>query len=69
MKKTNINIGTTGLQGTILFCVLLVLKVTHVVNWSWWVVFAPFWVPFAILGVFLLFVVICGLLGIVFTKK
>lgn len=35
----NNGIGFTGA----LFLVFLVLKLTHVIAWSWWWVFAPFW--------------------------
>lgn len=27
----------------VLQVVLIILKVTHTVNWSWWVVLIPFW--------------------------
>lgn len=37
----------------------VVLKLTHVINWSWWWVLAPFW------GGFLLFLVILAIAGIV----
>jgi len=30
---------------TLLF---LVLKLTHVIAWSWWWVFSPFWIPIVI---------------------
>ena len=43
-----------------LFLVFLVLKLTHVVNWSWWWVTAPLWGGF----VFWI-VVIIGILGFV----
>ena len=33
----------------ILFIVFLVLKLTNVINWSWWWVTAPLWIPIAIL--------------------
>ena len=32
-----------------LFLVFLVLKLTSVINWSWWWVTAPLWGPFAII--------------------
>ena len=32
--------------GFILFVVFLVLKLTKVVTWSWWIVTAPLWIPF-----------------------
>ena len=42
----------------ILFIVFLVLKLTNVINWSWWWVTAPLWIPSAIIiGIALLGVV------------
>jgi hypothetical protein len=32
-----------------LFLVLLVLKLTHYINWSWWLITAPLWAEFIIL--------------------
>jgi uncharacterized membrane protein len=43
-------IGVSGLLGV----AFVVLKLTHVIDWSWWWVLAPFWVPFAILAVVVL---------------
>lgn len=31
--------------GTVLFFIFLVLKLTHVIAWSWWWVTAPLWIP------------------------
>ena len=39
--------GGIGL-GTILFVVFLVLKLTEVIDWSWWWVTAPIWIPVAL---------------------
>ena len=33
---------------TVLFVVFLVLKLTHVIDWSWWWVTAPLWIPVAL---------------------
>lgn len=32
---------------TILFLIFLVLKLTNVISWSWWIVFLPlyWWIP------------------------
>ena len=30
---------------TSLLVVFVVLRLTHVVDWSWWLVLAPLWVP------------------------
>ena len=32
----------------ILLIVFIVLKLCHVINWSWWWVLAPFWIPLLI---------------------
>jgi hypothetical protein len=41
--------------GIILFIVFLVLKLTNTIDWSWWWVTSPLWIPFvaaaAILGI------------------
>lgn len=31
-----------------LFLVLLTLRLLDVIDWSWWLIFAPIWVPFTI---------------------
>lgn len=38
-SKSVITVNFTGL----LFIVFLVLKLTHVIDWSWWWVTAPLW--------------------------
>ena len=47
MKETGIGLGG------ILFVVFLILKLTGYIDWSWWWVTAPLWIPFAIAIVFL----------------
>jgi len=46
-------IGFPGL----LFITFLVLKLTHVIDWSWWWITAPLWVDAAI--VVILLIVLC----------
>ena len=36
--------GGIGFSG-ILFIVFLILKLCNVINWSWWWVTAPLWIP------------------------
>lgn len=43
-------IGLTG----VLFVVFLVLKLCHVIDWSWWWVTAPLWIPVCILILFMI---------------
>jgi hypothetical protein len=35
--------------GTILFLIFLVLKLTNYIDWSWWWVTAPLWIPAVII--------------------
>lgn len=42
-------IGVCGLLGV----VFVTLKLCGVVDWSWWWVLAPFWLPLVIVGVVL----------------
>lgn len=49
----NNNNYTSGLSfSSILFLVFLVLKLTNVIDWSWWWVTAPLWIPVIIFLVF-----------------
>ena len=50
MKETGI-----GFSG-ILFIVFLILKLTGYIDWSWWWVTAPLWIPFAIAMIYLVFI-------------
>jgi hypothetical protein len=35
--------------GTVLFLIFLVLKLTGFIAWSWWWIFAPVWIPVAVI--------------------
>jgi hypothetical protein len=51
MANTSNN-SSNGLGiGTVLFIVFLVLKLTHVIDWSWWWVTAPLWIPIVLFGI------------------
>lgn len=50
----------------ILFIVFLVLKLTNVINWSWWWVTAPLWIPVSIVLVLLIIaIVVLGIIAII----
>lgn len=43
----------------LLFIVFLVLKLTHVIDWSWWWITAPLWGGVALaLGILLIFAIL-----------
>ena len=50
MKETGIGLGG------ILFVVFLILKLTGYIDWLWWWVTAPLWIPFAIAMIILVFI-------------
>lgn len=66
MKKPEINVTYPANTGLILTILFFVAKVAGYINWSWWLVFAPLWVPFvlviAFMGLCLLFLIIAELM-------
>jgi len=42
MKESGISFAS------VLGIVFIILKLTNVIDWSWWWVLAPFWIPVAI---------------------
>ena len=61
--------GTSGSNGGIGFVwiltiVFIVLKLTDVIDWSWWWVLSPLWIPFAaMLAVLLVCIFFIALIG------
>lgn len=53
-KNSNSGSGVGGL----LLVAFVVLKLTNVIDWSWWWVLSPLWIGFAILLVAMLFTLI-----------
>jgi hypothetical protein len=45
--------------GMILFIVFLVLKLTGTIDWSWWWVTSPLWIPLALGGL------VIGIMGVI----
>jgi hypothetical protein len=61
-EPLKIRIGNLGVLEA-LTIVFVVLKFTHVIDWSWWWVLAPLWIPLAILGAIVAFIGV-GYLGL-----
>jgi hypothetical protein len=51
-NNSSSGIGITGL----LFVAFVVLKLTNVIDWSWWWITAPIWLPVVIVLAFLIVV-------------
>ena len=66
MAKNNSGKGLS-LPG-VLFIIFLILKLTENIDWSWWWITSPLWIPvFLFLGVFLLcfvFILIALVFGV-----
>jgi len=51
--------GGIGFLG-LLTIVFIILKLTNFINWSWWWVLSPFWLPWAI---FITIMIVAGLIS------
>ena len=56
MSNSNTTSGVS--LSTVLFIVFLILKLTHVIDWSWWWVTSPLWIGF---GLCVVFVIVLGI--------
>ena len=45
---------------TLLLAVFITLKLTNTIDWSWWWVLSPLWIPMAGVIVFLLLIIVGG---------
>ncbi|HPB34021.1 MAG TPA: hypothetical protein PLW61_04605 [Caldisericia bacterium] len=56
MTKENQNVTVVGASFFSLLTLLFIgLKLTNYIDWSWWWVLAPLWMPLTLVLVFLLF--------------
>ena len=56
-----INIKFSGLLSTLLTVLFVGLKLTNYIDWSWWWVLAPLWIPTSLILVIviILFIIYC----------
>ena len=50
----------------VLLLVFIVLKLCKVINWSWWWVLSPFWIP---LGLAIILLLISGFIKLIYKSK
>ena len=61
--NNNKQTARTGISFTgALTLIFITLKLTNVIDWSWWWVLAPLWIPFALI---IAFVIIAFILGFI----
>jgi len=61
-RKNNTTVNTGMKFCDVLLIVFVVLKLCKVINWSWWWVLSPFWIPFALWLMLLIITVAAELL-------
>lgn len=64
-QSTSGGIGIT----TVIFLIFLTLKLTNNIDWSWWWVTSPIWIPIVGFLFIFIFIIIIGLLYIAHTGK
>lgn len=57
--KFSINIGGWHIGVTILLCIL---KLTEIIDISWWWCFCPIWIPFAIGAVLIILIILAAII-------
>lgn len=60
--------GGVGLGG-LMFLLFLGLKLGHVIDWSWWWVTAPLWIPIALAMGILMIVAIIAVFAFLLTGR
>ena len=65
MSRQQVSVNTRGSNSAAftLFVVFLVLKLTNVIDWSWWWVTAPLWIGLIVGLVMMMFVLAIFVLG------
>ena len=56
-EKKSVDFGNINFLEA-LFLLFLGLKLGNVIDWSWWWVFSPIWIPLAAIGIFIIVFVI-----------
>ena len=49
MNDKRVTIDISGSFSTLLLIAFIILKLCNVIDWSWWWVLAPMWIPLAII--------------------
>jgi len=63
--KGKIIYKNSGGFGFTLFVVFLILKLTHTINWSWWIITMPLWIGLGVLIAFLTISMVVFIVGII----
>ena len=64
-KIEKINIPLVGVLNVVVFLAFFFAKIFDKIDWSWWWVFSPLWIPFAIIVTICLIVALLYLVAII----
>jgi hypothetical protein len=65
-ENTSSGISFTGA----LLLIFITLKLTNIIDWSWWWVLGPIWIPLLLAGLVILIAIIIGIIiGLKFKQK
>ena len=67
-SKSNVSGIVTGFFISELTIAFVVLKLCNVIDWSWWWVLAPLWIPLALVVALILIALLIAGLGILCKK-
>ena len=59
-----ITISLTGILNVIIFLAFFFAKIFDKIDWSWWWVFSPLWIPFAFLVVIIAIICLIMLISL-----
>ena len=55
--------------GSLIFLTFLILKLTNTIDWSWWWVTSPLWIPFVLITLIMLIIFILCLVSTKMRKE
>ena len=68
MEEKKINIGCSWPVCVIVFLAFFFAKIYDKIDWSWWWIFSPLWIPLAIIGAILLIMGVIWIGAIIIDK-
>ena len=66
-ENNKITIQTVGITNILVFLAFFFAKIYDKIDWSWWLVFSPLWIPLAVL--ILILVIACIVIAIRIIKN
>lgn len=58
-NKTEINVKLPGFFVSLLTILFIGLKLTNYIDWSWWWILSPLWIPISITIIMVLIMLFC----------